>query len=261
MNEIKKKGFVPALRIDNTGIGFTLETHLGIRENNYSKGDFIDSNTYKETWFELKSQRYKRFDPRKKKPNSKNSHLISLVTQTPHGGMSNHELLTKYGYSDEKGRKRKNLYATLSATKFVRSKHKFVKQMKVQREVDRLHLIVANKKVAFVDLNKILGKLENLLIVRADSEWRKCNCNMRNLHQKNYHEYFHYNTSCIFTKFSKKQFYKSIDDGKTKYDLRMHEPEGEITGEEDYDTKHDHGTGFRTKFENISEFYDSVKVI
>jgi len=261
MNIIKKRGLVPALRKDNTGIGFTLETLLGIRENNYSKGDFIDTNVYKGTLFELKSQRYRKHDSRNEKPDSKNTHLISLVTQAPHGGMSNKKLLLNFGYKDTKGRKRKNLYATISATNFIKSKQKFVAKMKIKRRDDRLYLTVDGKSVAHVDLDKILGKLENLLVVRADSVWKKCKCKETDLHKNGYHEYFHFNTPCIFTGFSKTRFYRSIDEGKTKYDLRMHEPSDDATGDEGYDTQHDHGTGFRTKFENISCFYDNVKKI
>ena len=49
--------------------------------------------------------------------------------------------------------------------------------------------------------------------------------------------------------------------GKIKYDLRMHEPDENTTGEEEYNTQHDHGTGFRAKFENIASFYDEVDKI
>lgn len=258
MTKLKNRGFVPSKRRDNTGIGYTLEWWLGIKENNYSESDFIDNNRYKGAHFELKSQRYERFDPRKEKPRSKNQHLVSLVTQAPHGDMTNKELLTKFGYSDESGRKRKNLYATISATKSIKSKHEFVAKMKIKRQQDRLFLLVDNKQVAYVDLNKILGKLENLIIVRANSELRPCTCNDVHVHQDGYHEYFQYTTARVLTAFSKEKFYKSIDEGKTKYDLRMHEPEGKISGNEGYDTKHDHGTGFRTKFENVSEFYDKI---
>jgi len=261
MSNLKDEGFVPALRKGNTGIGFTLETHLGIRENNYAKGDFIDNNTYKGILFELKSQRFLKKDPRKKKT-LKNSHLISLVTQAPHNGMSNRELLKKFGNPDSKGRNRKNLYATITAGRRIRSKYDSISKMGIQREGDILHLIVDGEKVANVDLSKILSKLENLVIVRADSDWRECSCKNTDLHDKEgFHEYFHFNQPIIFRKFNKEKFYEAIDDGKIKYDLRMHEPDENTTGEEEYNTQHDHGTGFRAKFENIGSFYDIVNEI
>jgi hypothetical protein len=175
--------------------------------------------------------------------------------------MSNKELLTKFGYSDESGRKRRNLYATISSTKFIKSKHEFVAKMKIKRQKDKLLLLVDNEQVAYVELNKILDKLENLIIVRANSELKPCACNDVHVHIDGYHEYFQYTTARVLTAFSKDKFYKSIDEGKIKYDLRMHEPEGEILGNENYDTKHDHGTGFRAKFENISEFYNKTNDI
>ena len=64
-----------------------------------------------------------------------------------------------------------------------------------------------------------------------------------------------------FQNFNKTKFYDAIDTGKIKYDLRMHEPDENTTGEEEYDTQHDHGTGIRTKFENIQLFYDHVDTI
>lgn len=261
MSKIKNKGFIPALRKGNTGIGYTLETELKIRENNYAKGDFIDNGKYKNTFFELKSQRFKMSDPRKKKV-SKNTHLVSLVTQAPHTGMTNREMLKNYGYPDKEGRNRKNLYATISANRSIKSKHETVSKLGIIRENDILHLTYNKMKIASVDLSKIIGKLENLLIVRADVEVRKCNCKDSNTHDKEgYHEYFHYNSPCIFRKFNKTKFYDAIDKGIVKYDLRMHEPDENTTGEESYNTQHDHGTGFRTKFEKIELLYDEVNII
>ena len=55
------------------------------------------------------------------------------------------------------------------------------------------------EKVANVDLSKILSKLENLVIVRADSDWRECSCENTDLHDKEgFHEYFHFNQPIIF---------------------------------------------------------------
>lgn len=49
LSEIKQMGFVVSLRRSNTGIGYTLETLLGLEENNLKTPDFGD--------IELKSQR------------------------------------------------------------------------------------------------------------------------------------------------------------------------------------------------------------
>ena len=53
LKEISEKGFIKALRKSDTGIGFTLETEMGIKENNLKNEDF----TYKREKVELKAQR------------------------------------------------------------------------------------------------------------------------------------------------------------------------------------------------------------
>ena len=49
LSEINQRGFIVSLRKGNTGIGYTLETLLGLEENNLKTPDFGD--------VELKSQR------------------------------------------------------------------------------------------------------------------------------------------------------------------------------------------------------------
>ena len=55
LKKIKRKGFIKSLRKDNTGIGYTLEETLGIKENNNGEPDF----TYNGLKVELKAQRKK----------------------------------------------------------------------------------------------------------------------------------------------------------------------------------------------------------
>ncbi len=254
--KIKEK-WIPAARKDNTGIGFTLETELGIRENNYAKHDFIDNNQFKGTRFELKAQRVNVYNPTIPKPRKVNDSYISLVTQAPHDGMKNSELIRKYGYNDSKGRERKNLYATLRTTKFVNGKN--VKNMKISREGKHLFIIHKDQKLSKYDLTKFVDKLANLVVVRADSEWQLCNCNKPTLHDSTgkYHEFFSFKEPHVFTGFSLDKFYKSIDEGNIFLDLRMHIPTNDTPTEADYDTFHDHGTGFRAKFRTIPQFYDN----
>ena len=49
LSEINQKGYIVSLRKGNTGVGYTLETLLGLKENNLKTPDFGD--------VELKSQR------------------------------------------------------------------------------------------------------------------------------------------------------------------------------------------------------------
>ena len=260
INKIRDK-WIPAARKDNTGIGFTLETELGIRENNYAKHDFIDTGRFKNTKFELKAQRVNVYNPTLTNPRKVNDSLISLVTQAPHGGMKNSELIKTYGYQDSKGRERKNLYATLRATRFVNGKN--VQNMKITREKNILYIIHKDQKLSNYDLTNFVDKLANLIIVRTDSEWKKCDCSDTNVHDETgeYHEFFNFKDPHIFSKFSLQKFYTCIDEGKLYLDLRMHIPTDLTPTNPKYDVSHDHGTGFRIKFKNITDIYENELII
>ena len=85
MSKIKNKGFISAMRGDPTGIGYTLESLLGINENNHNLYDYIDNGKFKDRFFELKANRsIIRYIPGKSKINKS---MLSLVTQAPHEGL------------------------------------------------------------------------------------------------------------------------------------------------------------------------------
>ena len=90
LKEISQRGFIKALRKSDTGIGFTLETEMGIKENNLKNEDF----TYKGENVELKTQR---------KNMTSN---ITLFTKEPvKGELNDRKLIDKYGYKNGHGRR------------------------------------------------------------------------------------------------------------------------------------------------------------
>ncbi|MFZ6038770.1 MAG: MvaI/BcnI family restriction endonuclease [Bacteroidota bacterium] len=92
-NEIKSKGFIPTTRRGPTGIGHTLETHLGISENNNAHPDVEGA--------ELKAHR------------TKGNSLITLFTfNNKVWKMPPLEAVKKYGSLDKDGRQ--GLYYTMS---------------------------------------------------------------------------------------------------------------------------------------------------
>ena len=96
LREIKDRGFIKSLRENNTGIGYTLEKILGIKENNVGEPDFI----YNDLKVELKSQR------------KKASSRITLSTKSPiWDPLKDREIISKLGYIDKK--KRQGLKVTL----------------------------------------------------------------------------------------------------------------------------------------------------
>jgi len=92
-NKIKKMGFVPSTRRGPTGIGHTLETLLGIKENNIALSDIKEA--------ELKAHR------------SSSNNLITLFTfNNKCWVMKPLDAVKKYGSEDRNGRL--GLYYTMS---------------------------------------------------------------------------------------------------------------------------------------------------
>ena len=186
MNQIKKEGFISTMRGGPTGIGYTLESLLGINENNHNLHDYIDDGKFKDHLFELKANRsIIRFIPGKTK---KNKSMLSLVTQAPHEGLSNRKLIGKYGYPATDGRDTVNLYTTLVCTRYTNGKN--IKNMKIERQNGLLYIIHKNEKLSHYNLIKIFKKITSLAIVRTEVEYRLCKCGNTKLHDrktKNYH--------------------------------------------------------------------------
>lgn len=91
--EIKDRGFIPTTRRGPTGVGHTLETHLGIFENNIAHPDIEGA--------ELKAHRIK------------GNNLITLFTfNNKVWKMPPLEAVKKYGSVDKYGRQ--GLYYTMS---------------------------------------------------------------------------------------------------------------------------------------------------
>ena len=94
LREICEEGYVPSLRKGATGIGYTLETKLGIEENNVSDSD-IDGVC------ELKTRR------------SGGSSRITAFCVSPVWALKPRKLVEKFGYQCDKNQDRTNLYAPL----------------------------------------------------------------------------------------------------------------------------------------------------
>ena len=93
LSEIKQTGYVVSLRRSDTGIGYTLETLLGLKENNLQTPDVGD--------IELKSQR-----------NGSSNRVTMFTFNRGVWKMKQKELLLGYGYDDANGRR--SLYCTVN---------------------------------------------------------------------------------------------------------------------------------------------------
>ena len=204
LKKLSKKGWVKSNRKNNTGIGKTLEDYLKIKENNIALPDF--------GVMELKSQR------------AGTSSMMTLFTKKPEG-ITNAEILKRFGYSDPEFPKHKILHQTIANGK----KNSRGFNCKVDEKQGKL-LILKNKTVlGYYGLDflrvKAAEKIGNgLILVFAESKKEKG------------HEYFHYTEAWLLKDIDPKQFL-----ALSKYDIRL----GVYRTGKNVGKPHDHGSAFR----------------
>src|SRR3989338_2357265 len=96
LRKIKKLGFVKTHRVDDTGVGKTLEDLLGVRENNIRLPDVGD--------VELKAKRIDSMS------------MLTIATKSPQPKGINKLLFEKYKYKDKEGSY--NLHSTVYGSRF-----------------------------------------------------------------------------------------------------------------------------------------------
>ncbi|HLD12491.1 MAG TPA: MvaI/BcnI family restriction endonuclease [Candidatus Nanoarchaeia archaeon] len=224
LQKISKMGFVPTLRSDDTGIGYTLEILMAIKENNSGEADL----KYLGIPVELKAQR------------KKASSNITLITKSPNWNpLPCKGIIEKYGYKDVK--KRQGLKVTLKATEFNSQGLKF--------EIINGNLNIVHKKdgvICYFVLDELMLKIrdklfENLLLVFADSK------KIKGI------ENFHYNEAYLLTHLSEEKLTELIKGGFLVFEFRMHIKES--------GSVRDHGSGFRLNRRHITQLYEKREKI
>jgi len=226
LREIKDRGFIKSLRENNTGIGYTLEKILGIKENNVGEPDFI----YNDLKVELKSQR------------KKASSRITLSTKSPiWDPLKDREIISKLGYIDKK--KRQGLKVTLKIEDYNKKGFK----LDLNLSEDRLNIIHKIFGIVcyfrFTELVKSVKiKLyQNLLLVLAERE------------KKEENEFFHYTEAILFSNFNEGKFRDLLIGGKIIWEFRMHLKES--------GSARDHGSGLRIGRKYLSQLFDNEEKI
>lgn len=221
LKEISEKGFIKSHRLNNTGIGKTLEDEMGISENNLPECDFTIGNRL----VELKAQRIEAGTP------------VTLSTKEPTWRVNKFEVIKRTGYSDKKGRQALKI---ILSTKGYNSKGY---KLKVRGLLRKKVAIVHSKlgEVCFFDFEKLVGLIKtklgnNVLLVLADVK------------KKGKHEYFNYKEATYFSGFKERAFKKMIKDGRIIWEFRLHLKSDTAI--------RDHGSGFRTARKNLSTMYD-----
>ena len=153
LQDICDRGFIETLRTGDTGIGFTLETLLGVEENNSSGAD-IDG------LIELKAKR------------KEGSSRTTCFCLTPNWLSDIRSIIKKYGWDDPKKPERINFYTSL--------RYGAATPQGLSVDIDGNSLFILGRegeKLAELPLQKVEGrfreKFPELIIVSADSQKEK----------------------------------------------------------------------------------------
>lgn len=185
---LKNKGFVPTTRRGPTGIGHTLETHLGIIENNQAHPDIEGA--------ELKAHR------------SKGNNLITLFTFNRRvWKIPPLQAIKKYGSLDKNGRL--GLYYTMSLTPNSAGLFLHVNQT----EISVMHIsgeIIATWQLQII-AQRFLQKMPALIFVSAFTE------------ERDSIEYFHFYRAQLMRGTSPELLANQFREENIIVDLRLHD--------------------------------------
>lgn len=215
LKELSDLGFIPSERKGPTGIGHTLESRLGVSENNLPIPDIGGR-------VEIKATR------------STQNNLITLFTfnkaawQIPQA-----DAVRRWGRPDSKNRPA--LYSTVSAT----APNSLGLQITIKADAVSVVHAQTREMLATWDLYEIVGKFmnkfERLLLVHADSR------------KTGRIEEFYYHKALLLTEPGSKTFRKGFLSGKALIDIRMHlRPNGSVRN---------HGTGFRVREQDLPDLF------
>ncbi|MFC1512505.1 MvaI/BcnI family restriction endonuclease [bacterium] len=221
LSGIKKQGFITTKRLNDTGIGKTLEDILGIKENNYLGPDIGE--------IELKA---KRMD---------SSSMLTIATKSPEPRGINKILFERYKYKDKEGVY--SLHSTVYYTRYNPQGFKI--------SISNEKIILENKKhiEAYWPLSifdeVLKTKSNKILLVFADTEGKR----------KTKKESFHFNEAYLLSELNLNKFTKALERDKLKIDIRI----GAYRSGSNKGKYHDHGTGFRIHKRDFLELYDNYK--
>jgi hypothetical protein len=218
LSKLRDKGYVTSLRRGPTGIGYTLERELNLKENNVAIPDVGGR-------VELKASR------------RNVSSLITLFTfnrgvwQIPQK-----TVIENHGYQDQSGR--------LALYNLVRVGEVNTQglTLRIDEKKNEVHLTHESSPTliaiwsVYTIVGKFLNKTERLLLVLADSKLRQ-----------DRKEEFHFNEAYLLTDPKPQNFIEAFSKGIIVIDIRMHLKSNK--------TVRNHGTGFRIREVDIPLLY------
>lgn len=223
LSDINRMGYVVSLRKGNTGIGYTLETLLGVVENNLRSPD-LGNIELKETGLGVAENNLRYADLRNIELKSRRIKSTSLLTMFTFNysiwKIEQEALIQQYGYYKDG---RWALYTTVKNKPNNRGFY-----VKVDQDTVRLYhengLCAIEWELERL-INDLKNKFLNVLLVEAES--RKSGEN----------EEFWYKEAHLLTGIIVEKFLEYIKNGTIAVDLRMHINKNGVV--------RNHGTGFR----------------
>jgi len=220
---IKAKGYVRTLRAGSTGVGYTFETLMGIKENNDGWADFKG--------IEIKTFRSKEL----KLTGAEKTNLFLKEPRWKDGLKSLAERVKKYGYIDDEGR-----YALYSTVKIRQNSHglKF-EIINLKEEIDIQHYTVPIAFYGFNDIKKRLKeKHTETAFIAALNKGTGTS------------EEFHYKTFTYCLNPDVNAFNSLIESGDIMLEIRKHiKPDGGVR---------DHGSAFRIIKNKLPDLFQKV---
>ena len=223
LSDINRRGYIVSLRKGNTGIGYTLETLLGVVENNLRTPDFGNIEL-KETLLGVAENNLRYSDLGNIELKSRRIKSTSLLTMFTFNDsiwkIEQEELIKQYGYYKDG---RWALYTTAKNKPNNRGFYVKVEQDTVRLyHEDGLCAIEWQLEPLIADLKK---KLSNVLLVEAESR------------KSGGQEEFWYKEAYLLTGVIVEKFLEYIKNGPIVVDLRMHIAKNGVV--------RNHGTAFR----------------
>jgi hypothetical protein len=225
-DEIKAKGFIKTLRQGATGVGYTFETMMGIKENNDNWADFkgIEIKTFRSS--ELKMNR------------AEKTNLFLKEPRWLDGLHNMAERVRKYGYVDDMGR-----HALYSTVKIDANSHQL--KFAIIHASDKIEIQRQSIPISFyqyIDIKKRLEeKLNETAFIAAQN---------RGLGTT---EEFHYRTLTYCMNPSVSSFISLLASGNIMLELRMHIGSS--------GTVRNHGSAFRVMKNKIPDLFRMVSCL
>lgn len=223
LEEIKNKGFVKTHRLNDTGIGKTLEDLLGIEENNLMIPDVGD--------IELKAKRIG------------SDSMLTIATKSPEPKGVNKVLFENYKYKDAEGSY--NLHTTVYGSR--ENPQSFQVIFKNDKLVLRNRCeIEAFWPISIFD-DVLKAKSNEILLVFAETKGER----------KTKNEKFHYVEAYLLSGLDIDKFKMAVENDQLKVDIRI----GAYRSGKNKGKYHDHGTGFRINKRDFLQLFGKYKKV